>query len=85
MSASFRQTSTLTQFVDIHGCDQRRGRYYDGTSLALLALLGFLLVILGKRNVKGNVLLGIVITAVLYYVFSRYCAILRYHTDRTVL
>lgn len=38
---------------------------------ALLALLGFLIiVILGKRNVKGNVLLGIVITAVLYYVFS---------------
>ena len=38
---------------------------------ALLALLGFLIiVVLGKLNVKGNVLLGIIVTAILYYLVS---------------
>lgn len=61
---------TLTQFVDIHGAINGEGGIMTVLP-ALLALLGFLIiVILGKRNVKGNVLLGIVITAVLYYVFS---------------
>ena len=61
---------TLTQFVDIHGAINGEGGIMTVLP-ALLALLGFLLiVILGKRNVKGNVLIGIIITAVLYYVFS---------------
>ena len=61
---------TLTQFVDIHGAINGEGGI--ATILpALLALAGFLIiVILGKLNVKGNVLLGIIVTAVLYYVIS---------------
>ena len=61
---------TLTQFVDIHGAINGEGGI--ATVLpALLALVGFLIiVILGKLNVKGNVLLGIIATAVLYYVLS---------------
>ena len=60
----------IGQFVDIHGAINGEGGIMTVLP-ALLALLGFLLiVILGKRNVKGNVLIGIIITAVLYYVFS---------------
>ena len=38
---------------------------------AILAFIGFLIiVILGKRNVKANVIIGIVITAILYYIVT---------------
>lgn len=60
---------TLTQFVDIHGAING-----DGISTvlpALLALLGFIIIgILAKKQVKGAVILGILITTILYYIFS---------------
>ena len=60
---------TLTQFVDIHGAINGDGIM---TVLpALLALVGFLIiVILQKLNIKGNVIIGIVATTVIYYVVS---------------
>lgn len=55
---------TLLQFVDIHGGE------WKTIAPALTALIGLLIIaILGKYNVKGNVLLGIVISTVIYYVF----------------
>lgn len=55
---------TLVQFVDIHGGE------WKTIAPALTALIGVLVIaILGKYNVKGNVLLGIVISTVIYYVF----------------
>ena len=60
---------TLTQLVDIHGAIS------NGDILSVLpSLLGFIgfliIVILGQRKVKGNVIIGIAVTAVLYYVLS---------------
>ncbi len=61
---------TLTQFVDIHGAINGEGGILTVLP-ALLALVGFLLiVILGKRGVKGNVIIGIVVISILYYIFS---------------
>lgn len=55
---------TLVQFVDIHG-----GEWKD-IAPALTALIGILIIaILGKYNVKGNIILGIVISTVIYYIF----------------
>lgn len=55
---------TLLQFVDIHG-----GKW-DTVAPALTALIGVLVIaILGKYNVKGNVIAGIAISTVIYYVF----------------
>lgn len=60
---------TLTQFVDIHGAING-----DGISTvlpALLALLGVVIIgVLSKKQVKGAVILGILITTILYYIFS---------------
>lgn len=60
---------TLTQFVDIHGAINGDGII---TVLpALLALAGFLIiVVLQKLNVKGNVIIGIIATTILYYILS---------------
>ena len=60
---------TLTQLVDIHGA------LSNGEILTVLpAILGFIgfliIVILGQRKVKGNVIIGIAVIAVLYYVLS---------------
>lgn len=61
---------TLTQFVDINGA------IHGGDGIlsvlpALLALVGFLIIlVLGRLNVKGNVIIGMLVTAVLYYVLS---------------
>ncbi len=60
---------TLTQLVDIHG------RLSNGEFMpvlpAILGFIGFLIiVILGQRKVKGNVIIGIAGIAVLYYVLS---------------
>ena len=61
---------TLTQFVDIHGAINGEAGLVS-VAPALLALLGFaLIVILQKLNVQGNVLIGIVVTTVLYYIFT---------------
>lgn len=60
---------TLTQFVDIHGAINGDG--IMTIMPALLALLGFLIiVVLQKLNVKGNVIIGILATTVLYYVVT---------------
>lgn len=61
---------TLTQFVDIHGAINGEGGI--STVLpALLALLGFIIIaILSKKKVSGAVIIGIVVTTVLYYIFT---------------
>jgi len=56
---------TLVQFVDIHGGE------WSTVAPAIVALLGVLIIgILGKLKVKGNVILGIIASAVLYYIFT---------------
>ena len=55
------------QFVDINGAIKSGDM--SGVIPALLALLGLIIIaILAKYKVKGNVILGILITTVLYYV-----------------
>lgn len=55
---------TLVQFVDIHG-----GKWSD-IAPALTALIGILIIaILGKYGVKANIILGIIISTVIYYIF----------------
>ncbi|MCQ2554930.1 MAG: NCS2 family permease [Clostridia bacterium] len=59
---------TLVQLVDIHGA-LVNGTFKVTALPAVLAFLGFLIIVaLGAKKVKGNVLIGIVTTAVLYYV-----------------
>jgi AGZA family xanthine/uracil permease-like MFS transporter len=61
---------TLTQLVDIHGAIAS-GEIMSVIP-AILAFIGFLIiVILGKRQVKGNVIIGIAVTAILYYLITR--------------
>ena len=61
---------TLTQLVDIHGAIAN-GEIMSVIP-AILAFVGFLIiVILGKRQVKGNVIIGIAVTAILYYIITR--------------
>lgn len=56
---------TLTQFVDIHGGS------WETIYPALTALLGLIIIaVLEKRQVKGSVLLGVLGSSVLYYVFA---------------
>ena len=58
---------TLTQFVDIHGAIMGEG--IQTVMPALLALVGFLIIVaLEKKGIKGNVMIGIVATTVLYYI-----------------
>ena len=60
---------TLTQFVDIHGALQS-GNFMSVVP-ALLALVGFLIIVsLRKMNVKGDVMIGIIATTVLYYIVT---------------
>ncbi len=60
---------TLVQFNDIHGAIQN-GTFKATAVPALVALLGFIIIgVLGKLKVKGNVILGILASTVLYYVF----------------
>lgn len=55
---------TLVQFVDIHGGE------WASVSGALVALLGLVIIaVLGKLRVKGNIILGILASTVLYYLF----------------
>lgn len=60
---------TLTQFVDIHGAIKGDG--IMTVMPAILALVGFLIIVaLQKKNVKGNVIIGILATTVLYYIVT---------------
>ena len=60
---------TLTQFVDIHGAIMGDG--IMTVMPALLALLGFIIIVsLEKLRVKGNVMIGIIATTVIYYVVT---------------
>ena len=60
---------TLTQLVDIHGAIS--GGDFQSVLPAILGFLGFLLVgIMGQRKIKGNVIIGIAVTAILYYILS---------------
>jgi len=54
---------TLVQFVKINGAE------WADIAPAVIALLGFIIIaVLTKLNVKGSVLIGILITTVIYYV-----------------
>ena len=56
---------TLTQFVDIHG------GAWETIYPALTALLGLIIIaVLEKRRVRGGVLLGVLASSVIYYVFA---------------
>lgn len=55
---------TLVQFVDIHGGD------WASIAPALTAFIGFLIIgVLAKLNIKGSVLIGIIASTVIYYIF----------------
>ncbi len=61
---------TLTQFVDIHGAIKGEGGIMTVLP-ALLALVGFIVIVaLQQLKVKGNVLIGIAATTVLYYLIT---------------
>ena len=62
---------TLVQFVDIHGALFGDGGGWQAIAPAIIALLGLLIIaVLGKLKVKGNVILGILITTILYYLLT---------------
>lgn len=61
---------TLVQFVDINGAI-KSGTFKETALPAIIALLGLLIIgILGKLKVKGNVIIGIIASTVLYYLFT---------------
>ena len=61
---------TLVQFVDIRGAIEN-GTFKETVLPALVALVGRLVIgILGKLKVKGNIIIGILISTVVYYVLS---------------
>lgn len=61
---------TLVQFVDINGAI-KNGTFKETALPAIIALLGLLIIgILGKLKVKGNVIIGIIASTVLYYLFT---------------
>lgn len=60
---------TLTQFVDINGA--RMAGDIAPVIPALVALLGFIIIaVLGRLKVKGNVIIGILASTVIYYLFT---------------
>ncbi len=60
---------TLVQFVDIHGAIQN-GEFASVVP-ALVALIGLIIIgILAKLKVKGNIILGILISTVIYYLMT---------------
>lgn len=60
---------TMVQFVDIHGALSDPDVGFSAVVPALTALIGLLLIgILVKRNVKGAVIISIVVSTVIYYV-----------------
>ena len=55
---------TLLQFVDFHGGE------WTSVAPALVALIGVIIIgVLAKLKVKGNVILGVLISTVIYYLF----------------
>lgn len=57
---------TFVQFVDIHN-----GDWATQVAPALVALIGLIIIaILTKLNVKGNVIIGIFASTILYYIFT---------------
>jgi AGZA family xanthine/uracil permease-like MFS transporter len=73
---------TFVQFFDFHGVIQTVGTEVDGVTVTamdawrqivpvLVALLGVIIIgILAKKGVKANVIIGILISTVLYYVMT---------------
>ncbi len=60
---------TLTQFVDINGA--RLAGDIAPVIPALVALLGFIIIaVLGRLKVKGNVIIGILASTVIYYLLT---------------
>ncbi len=61
---------TFVQFVDIHGAILN-GTVKETVVPAVVALIGFLVItVLTKLNIKGNVILGIGVSTILYYLFT---------------
>ena len=72
---------TFVQFFDFHGRIKMVGTEVNGVTITamdawkmcvpvVVALLGILIIaILAKKNVKGNVIIGILASTVLYYLF----------------
>ena len=61
---------TFISFVDIHG--SITSGELSGVFSAITAIIGLLIIaILAKRNVKGAVILGILISTVIYYLMSQ--------------
>ncbi|MBQ4258053.1 MAG: NCS2 family permease [Clostridia bacterium] len=62
---------TLVQFFDFHGALSGEGTAFEkwvNIAPVVLAIVGFIVIAsLVKRNVKGAVLIGILVTSVLYY------------------
>ncbi len=57
---------TFVQIVDI-----KNGEWVSQVAPALVAFIGFIIIaILAKLNVKGNIIIGIVVSTILYYVFT---------------
>lgn len=62
---------TFVQFVDIKGGLAAENGWNTLVAPAVVAFLGFIIIaVLGKFKVKGNVILGIFASTVLYYVFT---------------
>lgn len=58
---------TFVQFVDIHGAMQNDA--WETVAPAITAFLGLIIIaILAKKNVKGNVIIGIFASTVIYYI-----------------
>lgn len=61
---------TISQFVDIHGALTDPEQGFTAIAPALTALIGFIIIgILAKRNVKGSVIIGIIVSTFIYYIF----------------
>lgn len=62
---------TFVQFVDIHGALGTEGGWDSVIAPAIVAILGIVIIaILGKLKVKGNVILGILASTVIYYLLT---------------
>lgn len=60
---------TLVQFVDINGA--RLSGEWETVIPALVALIGFIIIgILGRLKIKGNVIIGILSSTVIYYLIT---------------
>ena len=63
---------TFVQFVDINGAFKNAETAFDAwctIAPAIVTFLGFIIIaVLAKRNVKGSVLIGVLASAVIYYI-----------------